>query len=105
MTHRIHALLLAAGLALSVAAPAAAQPFDLRTRLTADDARDAVRGGRQRPLGELLPRVRAQVPGDLVTVVRLEDRGERMVYVLRWKTDDGRLLDLEVDAATGAVLR
>jgi uncharacterized membrane protein YkoI len=74
-------------------------------RLSPDDARQAVTGGKQLALRDIVRSVRAQLPGELVDVLGLESRGQRMVYRLRWKTADGRILDLDVDAETGAVLR
>ncbi len=71
-----------------------------------DDARDAVREGRHMPLREVLRAVEAQIPGQLRGGAQLQERGNgRAVYLLRWQTPDGRLLDLVVDAETGAVLR
>ncbi|NDC59932.1 MAG: hypothetical protein EBZ50_14140 [Alphaproteobacteria bacterium] len=88
------------------AAPAAhAQPgIDLRSRLSADDARDAVRAGRKRPLEALLPGIRAEIGGGLVKVEGAGERDGQPVYILRWKTGDGRLIFIEVDAETGAIL-
>jgi uncharacterized membrane protein YkoI len=96
---------LALALVATGAAPSYAQPgFDLRSRLNADEARDQVRAGRKKPLEALLPAIRAQVGGALVKVEGAGERDGRTVYVLRWKTDDGRLLFLEVDSETGAIL-
>ena len=91
---------------LSAAAPAAhAQSVrDFQTQLTADDARDAVRAGRKKPLEALLPAIRAQMGGSLIKVERAGERDGRPIYVLRWKTDDGRLVFLEVDAESGAII-
>jgi hypothetical protein len=72
---------------------------------TADAARDAVREGKHLPLREVVRRVGAQYPGALVDVIGLQDRGPVAVYRLRWRTPDGRLLDINVDAETGAVIR
>lgn len=99
---KVRAFVLAALIALP--APALALQSDVFHRLTPNEARERAQAGRQRSLSELLPEVRAQVDGDLLRVIGLEDRGGRMVYLLRWKSA-GRLLDLEVDAETGRVLR
>jgi uncharacterized membrane protein YkoI len=104
----VRALLLAALLAAPLAAPAAqAQSWrpDLTQRLSNDAARDAVRAGRQRSLDEILPLVRAQLGGGLVKAEGVAERNGRTVYLLRWKTDDGRLIFIEVDAETGAIQR
>lgn len=99
------ALLLALALFGAVAPAASAQPvFDLRSRLTADDARDAVRAGRKKPLEALLPAIRAEFGGALLKVEGAGERDGRPIYILRWKTGDGRLIFIEVDAETGAIL-
>ena len=100
----VRSLLIALALA-AAGSPAGAQGMrDFQTRLTADDARDAVRAGRKKPLEVLLPTIRAQIGGSLIKVEEAGARGGRPIYVLRWKTDDGRLVFLEVDAETGAIL-
>jgi uncharacterized membrane protein YkoI len=71
-----------------------------------DAARDAVRQGRHMPFRDVLRAVQSQVPGFPRGQPILQERGDgRAVYLLRWQTPDGRLLDLVVDAETGAVLR
>lgn len=58
-----------------------------------------------RPLREILRQVEQQLPGQLVGAARLQNMGDRAVYFLRWRTADGRLLDIAVDAESGAILR
>jgi uncharacterized membrane protein YkoI len=58
-----------------------------------------------RPLREILRQVEQQLPGQLVGAARLDNMGGRSVYLLRWRTADGRLLDIAVDAESGAILR
>jgi uncharacterized membrane protein YkoI len=71
-----------------------------------DAARDAVRQGRHMPLRDVLRAVANQIPGSPRGQPVLQERGDgHAVYLLRWQTPDGRLLDLVVDAETGAVLR
>ena len=75
-------------------------------RWSPDDARDGVREGRIRPLRDILRTVESQIPGQLVGGAQLQELpGGRAVYHLRWRTPDGRLLDLAVDAESGAILR
>jgi uncharacterized membrane protein YkoI len=59
---------------------------------------------RVRPLREIVAMVRAQRGGDLVDVLRLEQRAEPPFYVLRWRYPNGRIEDLRVNAVTGRVL-
>jgi hypothetical protein len=71
-----------------------------------DAARDAVRQGRHMPFRDVLRAVENQIPGAPRGQPILQERGDgHAVYLLRWQTPDGRLLDLVVDAETGAVLR
>ncbi len=71
-----------------------------------DAAREAVREGRHRPLREVVRGLRRQMPGDIVDVIGLEERREGgAIYRIRWRTPEGRIMDLNVDAETGAVLR
>jgi uncharacterized membrane protein YkoI len=58
-----------------------------------------------RPLRDILRSVEQQLPGSLVGAARLQSMGDRSVYFLRWRTADGRLLDIVVDAESGAILR
>lgn len=51
-------------------------------------------------MGEVFQRLRARYGGSQVDV--LEDRGS--IYVIRWKTGEGRVIDLTVDARTGDVV-
>lgn len=83
--------------ALASPAPQAA----LFAQLAPDRAREDVREGRRLSLGEIYQRLRARFGGDAVDV--LEDRGD--VYVIRWKTRDGQVRDVAVDARSGQVLR
>jgi uncharacterized membrane protein YkoI len=58
-----------------------------------------------RPFREILRSVEQQLPGRIVGAAQLGQLGGRAVYFLRWQTADGRLLDLAVDADSGAILR
>jgi uncharacterized membrane protein YkoI len=58
-----------------------------------------------RPLRDVLRSVELQLPGQLVGAARLQQMGPRSVYTLRWRTTDGRLLDIAVDAQSGAIVR
>lgn len=96
-------MILLAGWCLSLACaatPASAQGVFRPDQLAPDSARQEVREGRRLPLGELFQRLRARYGGSQVDV--LEDRGA--TYLIRWKTGDGRVMDLLVDARTGAVI-
>jgi hypothetical protein len=71
-----------------------------------EDARNGVRDGRIRPLGEILREVEAQIPGRMLGRPELQELPNgKTLYHLRWQTPDGRLLNLTIDAETGAIQR
>jgi uncharacterized membrane protein YkoI len=92
--------------AVLLTSPAQAQGWkpDLGQRLDGSQARDAVQAGKMRRLDELLPAIRDQLGGDLVKSEGVGERNGRPVYLLRWRTGDGRLVFIEVDGETGRVL-
>ena len=69
-----------------------------------DEAREAVRRGRQVPLGRVLEMLRRRTPGRHLDVGQ-EQQGDRVVYRVRWAAADGRRIDYIVDAQTGAIIR
>lgn len=68
-----------------------------------DRARAALEAGRVLPLDTLLDRLAREHPGRLLEV-ELEEEGGRLVYEVKLLQPDGRLLKLELDAATGEVV-
>ncbi len=71
-------------------------------QLAPSSPRDGVRSGRQVPLGEVVGQLRQRYGGEMVNA---DQQGDPPVYRVRWKTGDGRLVDVQVDARTGAVMR
>ena len=69
-----------------------------------DRARAAVQAGQVLPLKTLLERLERDVPGQVLEV-ELEQEGERWTYEVRLLQAGGRLVKLNVDAATGEVLQ
>lgn len=69
----------------------------------ADLARAAVERGEILPLAEAVADLLKRYPGRIIEVEFERDDGEA-VYELELVTEDGRLIDAEVDARTGAVL-
>ncbi len=67
-------------------------------------ARAAVQAGQVLPLATLLQRLQRSHPGQVLEVELERDDG-RWVYELKLLQPGGRLLKLELDAATGAVLK
>ena len=69
-----------------------------------DVARRALQEGRARPLAEILAKAKESIRGDVIGV-ELEEQGGAMVYELKALRPDGELVEIRVDALTGAVLR
>ena len=69
-----------------------------------DLARRAVEQGRALPLADLVAKVTAQTPGKVIEV-ELEDEDGKLVYDLKMLSPQGQLQEIEVDAATGNILK
>ncbi len=94
---RIAAILLAALLLVAAAAPASAEADD-HSR-----AREALRAGRILPLEQIVAKAKADFGGEVLDV-ELEDERAGLRYELKLMAADGRILKLEYDAATGALV-
>jgi uncharacterized membrane protein YkoI len=70
---------------------------DLGQKWSPDQARDGVEQGRLRPLGDIIRELEGRYGGRLLGQ-QLAQEGPRTVYRIRWMTEDGRRLDLVVDA-------
>lgn len=68
-----------------------------------DRARDAMRSGQIRPLGEILATVSARYPGKVLDVDLQQGRG-RLVYRIKVLRRDGSVLLVAVDARTRRIL-
>ena len=103
----IHRPLLALALALSLLAlaalPALASGNAGRER-DHDRARAALLAGEVLPLGQILERVQRLHPGHMLEV-ELEREDGRWIYEIKLLQASGGLLELEVDARNGSVLR
>lgn len=65
--------------------------------------RQGVRQGQLAPLGRVIGAIRQHTPGRQLDA-GLEYQGARLVYRVRWMTENGRRVDYIVDAATGAIV-
>jgi uncharacterized membrane protein YkoI len=92
------ALLLAAGFMLVIMSGASAGDDDHEA------ARRALEQGRALPLPEIIAKVAQQVPGKVIDV-ELEDEDGTPVYDLKVLSPQGRLQEIEVEAATGKILK
>ncbi|MCE4557720.1 PepSY domain-containing protein [Roseateles cellulosilyticus] len=79
-------------------------PANADDRRDHDRARAAVKAGEVLPLQEVLEKVQRSHPGEVLDV-ELERQDGRWVYELKLLQSGGRLLRLDVDAKTAAVLR
>lgn len=68
------------------------------------EARRLVQEGRILPLAEILDRARRAVPGELIKV-ELELENGAYVYELKILRPDGRVQEVEIDAATANILK
>jgi uncharacterized membrane protein YkoI len=82
--------------------------FGAGTGLADDDdhdlARRALEEGRALPLAEILAKMKPDLPGKVIEVVVEIDDGN-LVYDLKVLSAEGRLQEIEVDAATGKILK
>jgi uncharacterized iron-regulated membrane protein len=69
-----------------------------------DRARAAVQAGKVLPLKTLLERMEREHPGQVLEVELEQDDG-RWIYEIKLLQPGGRLVKLELDAASGAVLQ
>ena len=67
-------------------------------------ARELLREGRILPLSEVVAGVLAKVPGELMEVEFENEEGVH-VYELKLLRPDGRVQEVEADAATGKILK
>ncbi|MBK1717042.1 PepSY domain-containing protein [Thiocystis violacea] len=73
-----------------------------------DRARQARASGEILPIAEILRRVAVQVPGEVIEVELERDEGPDKpiwIYELEILAPDGRLLEVEVDATQGRLLK
>jgi uncharacterized membrane protein YkoI len=97
-TNALMNLLVAAGLVLAAIRAAHADDDDH------EFAKRALEQGRALPLADIIAKVTPQVPGKVIEV-DLEDEDGTLVYDLKVLSPQGRLQEIEVDAATGKILK
>src|SRR6185437_1239802 len=97
-TNTVRMLLVAAGLVLATTSGTRADDDDH------DFAKSALEQGRVLPLADIIAKVSRQVPGKVIEV-ELEDEDGSLVYDLKVLSPQGRLQEIEVNAATGKILK
>lgn len=68
-----------------------------------DRARDAVRGGRQVSLSQVIGMIARSTPGRQLNTT-MGDYSGRPAYFVQWQTPDGRVIIFIVDAESGQIL-
>lgn len=94
-------LLLIAALAAALPGAGFAQPYGGRG--DQDSAREAVRGGRQVSLSQVIATISARQPGRQLNTT-MGEAGGRPAYFVQWQTQDGRVIIFVVDAQSGAII-
>lgn len=97
---RMHKRLIPLMIVLAGVGTATALASDRRDH---DRARAAVAAGQRMPLSEILRQIEARF-GGRVLEIELEHEDDGPVYEIELLDDNGRVLELDVDAATGAIL-
>lgn len=91
-------------LALILLALLGTTPLDVNADDDHERGLAAREAGRAMPLAELIRRVEAESPGQVLEV-ELEDEHGRLVYEIKLLRPGGRVVELLYDAASGAPLR
>lgn len=94
-------LVLAVAQAALAPAPAARAGDDVRDQ---EIARKALLEGRIRPLAEITEMVKPKLPGSILGVELEVEDGGRIVYEFDVVDPAGRLMEVEVDAASGNIV-
>lgn len=92
-----------AALVFALPAGATADPPPPALPVDQDAVRRAVLDGQLRSLAEVMEEVSRLFPGRIVEM-ELEEEDGRMVYEFDIVTPDGRLIEVDADARTGAVI-
>lgn len=95
-------LLAAAVIGLAGATPIHADDDDARDQ---EIARRALLEGRIRSLSEITEKVKPHLPGNILGVELEVEDGGRIVYEFDVIDPSGRLMEVDVDAATGDILK
>lgn len=83
----------------AIGAPVRADDDDV----SMDEVMKSVRSGDSLPLAEIRARIASRVHGDIVRVAVKREHG-LLVYEVRVLKADGKLVEAEVDAASGRIL-
>jgi len=73
-------------------------------KLDAEEARELKQSGQIMPLEDLIALVRKDYPGQIIQI-ELDEEKDRYVYEIEVVGEEGVVIELELDAATGEVLK
>lgn len=76
----------------------------LLAKLDAEEARQLKQTGKIMPLEQLIVRVQKDYPGQIIEIELDEDK-DRFVYDIEIVGEEGVVIELKLDAATGEVLK
>jgi uncharacterized membrane protein YkoI len=91
-------------LAIAASNPALARHGRDDDEIGHETAKELLESGRILPLETILARVAARVPGKLIET-KLEYDDGRIMYDIKILRPNGRLQEVEVDAATGEIIK
>jgi len=74
------------------------------SRLDANEARELKQSGQILSLETIIAQVRKEYPGTIIEI-ELDEEKNRYIYEIELVTDEGVVIELEIDAATGEVLK
>jgi uncharacterized membrane protein YkoI len=97
------AAVLASPLVLSAGVFLGDSAFQL-AKIDAEEARELKQSGQIMSLETLIAQLRQDYPGQIIEI-ELDDRDDRYVYDIELVDDEGVVIELRIDAATGEVLR
>lgn len=73
-------------------------------KLDAEEARELKKTGEIMALESLIAQVRKDYPGQIIEI-ELDEEDDRYIYEIEVVNDDGVVIELEIDAASGEVLK
>ena len=73
-------------------------------KVDADEALELKQSGEIMSLEALIAQVQRDYPGQIIKI-ELDDRRDRYIYEIELVNDEGVVIELDIDAATGEVIK
>lgn len=80
------------------------ETLQMLAKLDADEARELKQSGKILSLEDIIARVQKDYPGQIIEI-ELDEEKDRFVYDIEVVGEEGVVIELRLDAATGEVLR